>query len=455
MKKQRLVACIAVFLVLFAGACGKDIAQQVAEQLELGQNYLLEQDYEQAMVAFNKAIELEPNTKEAYYGLGQSYEGLAERSGGDVSEERVSYYAKAEEAYRRVLSLDTQDRDACTRLIAIQLELGQNYLVVQDYEQAVVVFNKAIELEPNTKEAYYGLGQSYEELAERFGEDAAEERVSYYAKAEEAYRRVLFLDSQDRDACARLIAIYENLGELEKMANLGADYYGEAVEEELLAQIREAEACLGVVQQLFALCEAGNTKEVFDVLQSEDYQKLKELSARLHSPAFLIKGGVGIGLYRVSTQKYGSNWFDNCMVYYGEFVDGMRQGHGLWFGYADGNTYYASGEWFGDLPNGKQEVREWYGLLNADVSTRVIRGTVVDGRWNGPVQWIFERKDDEVETFPVSFTNGRWDVLEVEEGEEGTKYRVSESVEFSNGEDGTLYASDPDTVEGIMGFLTD
>ena len=75
--KKWIVGCMAVFLMLAAVACQKSVAAQMAEQLELGQQYLLEQEYEQAVVAFQKAIELEPNTKEAYYGLGQSYEGLA------------------------------------------------------------------------------------------------------------------------------------------------------------------------------------------------------------------------------------------------------------------------------------------------------------------------------------------------------------------------------------------
>ncbi len=362
--KKWIVGCMAVFLMLAAVACQKSVAAQVAEQLELGQQYLLEQEYEQAVVAFQKAIELEPNTKEAYYGLGQSYEGLAGKSGEDQKEEQTAYFAQAEEAYLQVLQMDALDSDACTRLIAV----------------------------------------------------------------------------------------YENTGELEKLAALGSYYHGETADAELLRRIEEAGTCLGVVQQIAELCEAENMEEVFTLLQSGDYQTLKELSSRLQSPVFLVKNGVGIGLYRVNTERYGINQFGDCMVYYGRFEGGLRQGHGLWFGYDNGNNYYASGEWFGDLPNGEQEVREWFGLLDETVSTRVIRGAVMNGLWNGPVQWIFEEKDGTVENFPVSFTNGKWDVLETEQREDGTKYRVSEPISESHG---GLWLVDPSELEGIAGFLID
>lgn len=62
-----------VFLILSGTACGKNTEQQIAEQIKLGEQYLLEQNYEQAIVAFNKAIELDPKQAEAYVGLADVY----------------------------------------------------------------------------------------------------------------------------------------------------------------------------------------------------------------------------------------------------------------------------------------------------------------------------------------------------------------------------------------------
>ena len=75
MKPIRFYRITAVFmsiLFLLAG-CAKSAAEQLKEQLELGQNYLLEMNYEGAVVAFSKAIELDPKSWEAYEGLTNVY----------------------------------------------------------------------------------------------------------------------------------------------------------------------------------------------------------------------------------------------------------------------------------------------------------------------------------------------------------------------------------------------
>lgn len=61
------------------GATGKQ--QEFIEQLELGQKYLTEGKYEEAVVAFNKVIELNEKEIQAYTGLIQAYQrtGDAER----------------------------------------------------------------------------------------------------------------------------------------------------------------------------------------------------------------------------------------------------------------------------------------------------------------------------------------------------------------------------------------
>ena len=67
---KQLVTIIGVMLVvlLWLTACGKSTEKLIAEQLELGNKYLTDGDYEQAIVAFNKVIELDPKMVEAYTG---------------------------------------------------------------------------------------------------------------------------------------------------------------------------------------------------------------------------------------------------------------------------------------------------------------------------------------------------------------------------------------------------
>ena len=69
---RRIGALFLLMTVLLVG-CGKSVEKHIAEQLELGNKYLTEANYEQAIVAFNKVIELDPKQAIAYIGLTQLY----------------------------------------------------------------------------------------------------------------------------------------------------------------------------------------------------------------------------------------------------------------------------------------------------------------------------------------------------------------------------------------------
>ncbi len=71
---KKYYAVIGLMLILFAvTGCSQSISSQLKEQLALGQRYLEENDYEQAVVAFNKVIALDEKQIEAYLGLADVY----------------------------------------------------------------------------------------------------------------------------------------------------------------------------------------------------------------------------------------------------------------------------------------------------------------------------------------------------------------------------------------------
>lgn len=61
-----LAALVGIFLY---GGAGKNLAKQ----LDLGNRYLEEMDYEQAVIAFTKAIEIDPMSVDAHLGLVEAY----------------------------------------------------------------------------------------------------------------------------------------------------------------------------------------------------------------------------------------------------------------------------------------------------------------------------------------------------------------------------------------------
>ena len=78
-KKGVFLVILVILIVAFAILMGITIynapARQLTKQLDLGNRCLEEMDYEQAIVAFTKAIEIDSMNVEAYLGLAEAYIG--------------------------------------------------------------------------------------------------------------------------------------------------------------------------------------------------------------------------------------------------------------------------------------------------------------------------------------------------------------------------------------------
>ena len=81
-KYEWLFLCL--FCLILAG-CANNSGAQLKKYLDLGQKYLTEMDYEQAIIAYNKAIEIDPKNIEAYQALTNIYEFQ-----GDLDQARIT-----------------------------------------------------------------------------------------------------------------------------------------------------------------------------------------------------------------------------------------------------------------------------------------------------------------------------------------------------------------------------
>ncbi len=81
-QKRGIIAGIAAAVILFAVLIGIGIyntpANRTSRHLNLGERYLEEQNYEQAVVEFDKVIAIDPMSVEAYLGKAQAYEGMGD-----------------------------------------------------------------------------------------------------------------------------------------------------------------------------------------------------------------------------------------------------------------------------------------------------------------------------------------------------------------------------------------
>ena len=78
MKRITVWAVILVFAVFLTGCSQKKEETTWQKQYDLGVRYLEEGNYEEAIIAFTAAIEIDPKQAPVYVGRGDAYIGLGE-----------------------------------------------------------------------------------------------------------------------------------------------------------------------------------------------------------------------------------------------------------------------------------------------------------------------------------------------------------------------------------------
>ena len=76
-KNLLLFAAVTLLAILLFAACGSKAAT-AADKIELGQKYLTELNYTEAIASFTEAIKLDPNNIQAYMGRAEAYVALGE-----------------------------------------------------------------------------------------------------------------------------------------------------------------------------------------------------------------------------------------------------------------------------------------------------------------------------------------------------------------------------------------
>jgi Tfp pilus assembly protein PilF len=133
----------APFSVSLARAQGEPAqeSKDVAEIHRTAVSYYNRGEYEKAVEAYKRAIEINPDSAEAYYHLGMAYSSLGK-------------YKDAVEAYSRSIKIRPD-------YAAAHYNLGHAYSNLNQHDKAIKAFRHSIQHEPDNLEAYFALGNAY------------------------------------------------------------------------------------------------------------------------------------------------------------------------------------------------------------------------------------------------------------------------------------------------------
>ncbi len=157
---MRKIISIILAMLLVMSSCsniengaqqGADSATAWQEQYDLGIRYLTEGNYEEAIIAFTAAIEIDPRRAEAYVGRGDAYI--------IASGETMENQAAALTDYQAAISLDGEDKE-------VYIKIADVYMAQEDYYSARNMLIRAIELDETNEDVYLKLSDVYVALGE-------------------------------------------------------------------------------------------------------------------------------------------------------------------------------------------------------------------------------------------------------------------------------------------------
>jgi len=132
--------------ILLLGSCATDPSKQKLKYLSKGEQYFSQSKYQEAVVEFRNAVQIDPRSTDAHYQLARAYMRLK----------------NPQAAYRELVetvTLAPQNSDA-------QLQLAALLVTGRQYEQAEAAANKVIAADPKNSKAHTILGAKHAMLGE-------------------------------------------------------------------------------------------------------------------------------------------------------------------------------------------------------------------------------------------------------------------------------------------------
>ena len=269
-----------------------------------------------------------------------------------------------------------------------QIRLAYKYLEQGNYEEAIIAFNNAIEIDVKRDKAYIGKADVY---VARCDENTLED---VKAVLEIAYN----YHYNDSNVVKAFIRISNDLSEKGKtnwaleLLKYGYDLTGDKrileAKEKILKTLSKE-----FMIELSNLFDAKDYETIYSKLISSEAVELIGMKEPGSGYVHLIEGddntGKGIGLYSDACIEENMIFIPYGMAYYGDFRNVKRNGSGIWIAPINTERDYLvfEGEWDNDLPNGKGNWRE----ISDSMVSEEADGVFVNGFING--SFTFKQPD--------------------------------------------------------------
>lgn len=370
-----LTAAIAVLTAILVGSSIYNTpTNRLNRHLDMANKYLEATDYEQAVVEFDKVIEIDPMYADAYLGKAKAYVGL-DNYDMAVDTLETGYLAIPEDAVMKAALTD------------IYMEIVEDSGEGKTYQEKLEIYDRLIELEGQNEDVLSGL------------EKCLEQYINVLLKEEKA------------DEVRKLVDKYKDI-----LAGTDFDTFLAQVE----MRLREIgySSLLSAMQELIV---AENYDRANELVQTQDYQdmiaSLQEGESYYYGERDQNGKRDGMGIAVVSGH-YGAYY------YYGSWSAGVKSGQGTAVSLTPEYTISPyglyTGMWENDLPNGQGEER--YQVIQSELEEdtgrySLYRGFFRDGLYHGEI-YIEVIWWDELRSYRGTAEDGVWKLLsDVEDGE--------------------------------------
>ena len=396
MKKFCGAVLISCFLLT---GCSAVNDFRVSRQLDLGQQYLIDLEYDKAMLAYSKALQIEPKEMEAYKGLSDVYTAQDEvDSSINVLKKGL---AVAEDMSSSEKDADTNAviRRMNTQIVTQLTDLGDEAFKKEDYDTAVKYYKDLIIYDQEEEDSYLKLSGAYEAMGD------LEQALEVLNDAEVTARRLT-------EEIERLTVRYE----------IKKEY------EELLAR-------------LSSMIQANDGELAKEVLLTQEFL---DLVAKLEEPLIMQQ----------SSEQY-TVVYPNGYVYLGQMKDKKRDGYGNYYTNNLERYVVYAGEWLEDKPNGNGRI-DTVVYTNQSTHSPNYFGTefFTDGISEGDFNFSVYYQNGNRYDYLFSNVNGIPPRLERKNGKNLVGYSISDGSHYFLMSDSSIFAVPNFETEGYNSVFT-